>query len=209
MANVRIDVLPLTNTDTDPTIIEIYYPSIYNINSYIPPKIILEIGARSLFEPFSYKEINSYISEIYKKETFKDPTISIPCANPQSTFLEKIFLLHEEFQRPIEKIRTESKSRHLFDIEKLMDTIFGMDALLDSTLYRTIVTHREKFTAIRGIDYTNHHPSKINIIPPTAIYAEWEKDYQLLQNNMLQGDSLSFTDLIARLKVLNKRINEM
>ena len=39
------------------------------------------------------------------------------------TFLEKAFLLNEEFQ--IEKPRSRRMSRHLYDLEKLMDTNYG------------------------------------------------------------------------------------
>ena len=52
------------------------------------------------------------IGEKYKGKAFADNNIVIPSVNPQRTFLEKIFLLHEEFQLPIEKIKVERKSRH-------------------------------------------------------------------------------------------------
>jgi hypothetical protein len=99
--------------------------------------------------------------------------------------LEKIFLLHEEFQLPIEKIKVERKSRHLYDVEKLMDTEYAMAALGNTALYHTIVEHRAKLTPLRGIDYANHTPDKINPIPPDAMMGEWEKDYQIMQESML------------------------
>ena len=37
---------------------------------------------------------------------------------------EKLFLMHEEFQKPTEKIRVDRLSRHLYDVEKLMQTEF-------------------------------------------------------------------------------------
>mgnify|MGYP002527107406 FL=1 len=59
------------------------------------------------------------------------------------TFLEKAFLLNEEFQK--EKPRSRRMSRHLYDLEKLMDTNYGKAALEDTALYQAIVEHRRKF----------------------------------------------------------------
>jgi hypothetical protein len=86
------------------------------------------------------------IGEKYKGKAFADNNIVIPSVNPQRTFLEKIFLLHEEFQLPIEKIKVERKSRHLYDVEKLMDTEYATAALGNKALYQTIVEHRAKLT---------------------------------------------------------------
>ena len=60
------------------------------------------------------------------------------------TFLEKAFLLNGEFQK--EKPRSRRMSRHLYDLEKLMDTKnYGKAALEDTALYQAIVEHRRKF----------------------------------------------------------------
>ena len=56
------------------------------------------------------------VGEKYKGKAFADNNIVIPSVNPQRTFLEKIFMLHEEFKLPIEKIKVERKSRHFFSI---------------------------------------------------------------------------------------------
>ena len=91
---------------------------------------------------------------------------------PQRTFLEKIFLLHEEFSQDTVKIRIDRLSRHLYDLEKLMDTEHGKNAINDTELYNGIVAHREKFNPLRGLDYSNHIPSKIKIIPPDTVLKE-------------------------------------
>ncbi len=124
-------------------------------------------------------------------------------------FLEKIFLLHEEFQLPTKKIKVERKSRHIYDLEKLMDTEYATAALSNNELYKTIVEHRAKLTPLRGIDYANHTPDKINPIPPDAIIGEWEKDYKAMQESMLYNPSLSFDKLIERMYELKSRINNL
>ncbi len=89
---------------------------------YLLPRILIEVGSRSLIEPFDKRSFTSMVGEHFKGKEFADEKIMIPSVNPQRTFLEKVFLLHEEFQLPTEKIKVERKSRHIYDLEKLMDT---------------------------------------------------------------------------------------
>ncbi len=141
--------------------------------------------------------------------TFSDKPITIPTVNPERTFLEKIFLLYEEFQKPEEKRRVDGLSRHLYDIEILSRTEFAEIALQDAGLYNTIVAHRSKFSRISGVDFANHSPDKISFVPPEHLLSEWEADYKLMQENMIYGESLPFTDLINRLKELQSRIKNI
>lgn len=158
-------------------------------------------------EPSESREINSLISAAFPNQTFATGPFSISTVLPQRTFLEKVFLLHEEFSQATTKIRIERLSRHLYDLEKLMDTEHGKAAIKDAELYKGIVTHREKFNPLRGVDYSNHIPGKIKIIPPDTVIKEWEKDYQAMTQNMIYGDPLNFDKLIERIQELEKRIN--
>lgn len=169
--------------------------------------MLIEVGSRSLREPFDGRSFSSLVGEHFKGRAFADENIIIPTVNPERTFLEKIFLLHEEFQLSHEQIKVERKSRHLYDLEKLMDTDFATAALRNNDLYQTIVEHRRTLTPVRGIDYANHIPGNINPIPPDAIIGEWEKDYAAMQQSMLYKPSLSFAQLIERIKTLKERVN--
>jgi predicted nucleotidyltransferase component of viral defense system len=206
---VEVRLAEVKDTDQDPLIIEIYYPTVLSTSSYIKPKVLVEIGSRSLIEPNTFKSFSSIIAENYPDQPFADSSILIPTVNPERTFLEKVFLLHEEFQKPIDKIRVERLTRHLYDIERLMDTEFAEKALTNVKLYQDIVAHRRLFTPIRGIDYDNHLPQKINPIPPSEIIDEWQKDYEIMQGSMLYGESLSFSELIERIEELKKRFKSI
>jgi hypothetical protein len=162
-----------------------------------------------LIEPFAVRQFKSFISEQFPDQSFADDNINVPTVIPERTFLEKIFLLHEEFQQPLEKKRIERKSRHLYDLEKLMDTEFAARALANKDLYRHIVEHRSTITPIRGIDYANHTPDKINPLPPTALLGDWEKDYAQMQQSMIYRESLPFDKLIERISELKSRINKI
>ena len=195
------------NHDQDPLIIEIYYPSLTEKESYLKPVVLVEIGSRSLKEPFTQRSFGTIVSEVFVDKAFSDKPITIPVVNPERTFLEKIFLLHEEFQKAPDKIRVERLSRHLYDIEKLSQTEYAEIALQNANLYDTIVKHRSKFTSISGIDYANHSPDKISIIPPDTILKNWEQDYEIMKQTMIFDNPLSFGELTKRIAELQKRIN--
>lgn len=207
--NVIVKPREVENHDQDPLIIEIYYNKLTETDTYLKPGVLVEVGSRSLKEPFTQRTFGTFISEIYKTNPFTDKPITIPVVNPERTFLEKIFLLHEEFQKPLEKIRVERLSRHLYDIEKLSQTKYTDIALQNTELYNTIVKHRSKFTAISGIDYAKHNPANIQFIPPDIILKKWEEDYSQMKDSMIYGKKLDFDELIKRLTELQKRINEI
>lgn len=203
----RLNAQPIMDSDKDPQVIEIHYNSVFDKSDYLPQRVLIEVSSRSLMEPSESREINSLISAAFPNQTFATGPFSISTVLPQRTFLEKVFLLHEEFSQATTKIRIERLSRHLYDLEKLMDTEHGKAAIKDAELYKGIVTHREKFNPLRGVDYSNHIPGKIKIIPPDTVIKEWEKDYQAMTQNMIYGDPLNFDKLIERIQELEKRIN--
>jgi len=205
--NISIKCLNDPKFDKDPVTVEILYPSLTETTPYLKPRLLVEIVSRSLKEPFSNRTIGTWVAEKFADRPFSDKPIEIPTVNPERTLLEKIFLLHEEFQKDPEKIRVERLSRHLYDIEKLSQTEFAGKALQNADLYKTIVTHRAKFNAIQGVNYANHSPDKITFIPPGHLLTDWETDYHQMRENMIYGDALNFADLIQKLTALQNQIN--
>ncbi|MCZ2355303.1 MAG: nucleotidyl transferase AbiEii/AbiGii toxin family protein [Bacteroidia bacterium] len=207
--DVKVKYREVENHDQDPLIIEIYYNKLTETDTYLKPGVLVEVGSRSLKEPFTQRTFGTFTSQIYSDNPFTDNPITIPVVNPERTFLEKIFLLHEEFQKPQDKIRVERLSRHLYDIEKLSQTDYAKIALQDTELYNTIVRHRSKFTAISGIDYGKHNPANLRFIPPETIIKKWEADYEEMKGSMIYDNPLSFNEMIKRLAELQKRINKI
>lgn len=200
---------PVIDSDKDPQVIEIHYNSVIDTSEYLPQRVLIEVSSRSLMEPIEERQINSILGENFSQQNFAMEPFTIPTVLPQRTFLEKVFLLHEEFSQGVEKIRVERLSRHLYDLEKLMDTEHGIAALKNTALYSNIVTHREKFNPLRGIDYTNHIPSKIKIIPPNAVIKDYESDYAAMTSFMIYAEPLKFETLINRILELQTRINKI
>ena len=133
--------------------------------------------------------------------------IRIRTVVPTRTFLEKLFLLAEEFQKDMP--RSVRMSRHLYDLEKLMDTEYCCQALSDRTLYDAVVVHRRTYYALKHVDYDCHHPSTINFMIPESAMDAWRSDYIEMRRHFIYGQSLEFDILIQRLKELQGRIRNM
>jgi predicted nucleotidyltransferase component of viral defense system len=204
---VKVDITPITTTD--PEKIEVHYRSLLPLSTYVLNKVIIEVSGRSMNEPLEEVKINSIISQSIPNAKFADELFSIKAVSPKRTFLEKSFLLHEEFAKAIREIRIDRMSRHIYDLEKLMDTPFVQEALMDKELYKTIVEHRRKFIGIKGFDYDTLAPQTISFVPPNEVIPYWKDDYTRMQHTMIYGESLSFDKLIERIKELNERFREI
>lgn len=195
------------DSDKDPTVILLHYPSIVEDTiSYIPPRVKIEISCLSMDEPTEEREIQSFISEGFEYED-SDTVCKIKTVLPTRTLLEKLFLLAEEFQK--DKPRSVRMSRHLYDLEKLMDTKYGIDALTDSNLYNAIVEHRKAYYALKYVDYNLLSPVTIDFMIPQHTIEAWKTDYAEMRNYFIYGKSLEFDALMLRMKELQKRIRHI
>lgn len=52
-------------------------------------------------------------------------------------------------------------SRHLYDLEKLMDSDHGLAALENTCLYKTVVLHRSIYNRQSHVDCSTHDPKVI------------------------------------------------
>ena len=68
-------------------------------------------------EPSEQIEMRSMIEDAYPDEDFSLPIFAVPTVVPGRTFLEKVFLLHEEFNRPNGCTHIERITRHIFSIQ--------------------------------------------------------------------------------------------
>ena len=194
---------------SDPNTLEIHYQTVIPTdNICIQQRVLLEMGARSLTEPFETKSVISFLDHHYRDLDFTEPSFNVQVVIPTRTFIEKVLLLHEEFSKPIDKIRTDRLTRHFYDLDKIMKVEYGEMAIADDELFNTIVQHRETITPLRGIDYSNHVKGKLNIIPPTAVIEKWEADYKTMQENMIIGESLNWEELLDRVKEIEERFNK-
>lgn len=195
------------DSDKDPTVILLHYPSIVEDTiSYIPPRVKIEISCLSMDEPTEERDIHSLIGETFEEED-TDANCKIRTVIPTRTFLEKLFLLAEEFQK--DKPRSVRMSRHLYDLEKLMDTEYGREALADRTLYDAIVEHRRAYYALKYVNYDLHAPATINFLIPEQAMESWKADYADMRRFFIYGQSLEFDALIRKMVELQDRVRTM
>lgn len=209
--NLNFTIVEAEHSDQDPRIIEINYPNVITSDSeYILPRVQIEIGCRSLREPFSFQSFGSLVDEVFADKEFSYPLFEVPTVNPERTFLEKIFLLHEEFHRPADKIRVDRLSRHLYDVYHLNKEGIAIKAISDKELYETIVAHRYKFSRVGGVDYNNHNPKTLNPIPIPSVIEQWKNDYAKMSEDMIyEEDKPSFEDLIANLEDIREQLQKL
>lgn len=211
--HVNVDITPISTTD--PETINISYDSVltFSIDGenglYVLPKVKVEVSGRSMSEPVNEVPINSMIDQVYPKAPFTEPKFNVRAVLPERTFLEKIFLLHEEFSKPNDLIRVERMSRHMYDIGQILKTPIAERAIHDEQLYRQVVEHRRTFIGLRGFDYDTLYPNALNIVPPASIIEQWKADYEEMCLHMIYGESVSFLELVNYLKDLNDQIRRI
>ena len=193
-------------TDRDPQKIFFNYNSIVDKTGYLKDRVVIEIGSRSQLEPSERRSLNSLVSEAFPNGRFIQAPLELTVVSPARTFLEKMILLHEELQKPTNEIRHERMSRHLYDLERLMDTQYGTEAISNDVLFREIINHRSMYTPIKGVDYNTLEMDQLKFIPFSEVLHLWEADYKIMQDIMIYGESLNFNELIVRLNELVNRL---
>lgn len=209
---LKIEAEPVKENmpDTDPQTILVHYPTLIGPNDYLADVVKIEVSVRSLQEPNAMAKVQSILSESERFSIYKETPFEVLAVQPYRTFLEKMFLLHEEFQKPDpSKIRSERMSRHLYDLERMMDKEAGAKALEDQELYKTIIYHRLNYSRLKDVDYETHSKETLSFIPPTGITAAYAKDYETMRSVMIYGDAPEFDDLIKRLTELLNRVRNM
>ena len=186
-------------TYPEPRQIHIIYKSVlpYGTNPYLRDEVLLEVGARSLFEPTAKAKVESFVTETFPHLTSNDNATQVVAAVAEKTFLEKAFLLHELFTTYGCR-NANRKSRHLYDLYKMLEAGIAGSAITNDELWETIRHHREVFTSIRDVDYTPDIRKRIVLTPPESVIGEWKNDYDTMVANMIYEDKIpTFSDILA------------
>lgn len=199
--------LKVVNTqvsDQDPETILVNFKSLFDKVSYLPNNIKIEVSARSLIEPNQKVFIQSWIDQQYPSAAFVGEPFEVITTDPRKTFLEKLILLHEEFQKPTEKIRYYRMSRHFYDLDQLLNSEFGTAALEDKDLFESIIAHRRVLTPVKTTNYDSIELKSLNIIPPAEHLENYKADYKEMRLSMIHGKSLEFISILDRINSLLK-----
>ena len=196
------------NTYPEPRQIYVRYKSLYADNlQYLLPMIVLEVSARSLMEPVAEVKIYSLSSRHFPlKDLAPMPVVT---AVPGKTMVEKMFLLHELFAVEGHGMKAERKSRHLYDLYKMMDKPFAEEALRDDALWESIRHHRQVFTSVSGIDYTPDMRERMVLVPRTDIVESWKRDYENMCDAMIYGETPTWERLIEAMEQLQIKVRKV
>lgn len=206
--NVKVNITPVSTTDPETIIVE--YGSALPESPYIRHSVLIEVSGRSMQQPVKCESINSLIDQYLPQTVVAEKTFSIPnVVTPERTFLEKIFLLHEEFHKPQSEIRTNRMSRHLYDIVTMMKSGIDHNAFDDEELYRSIIEHRRCFINLKDFDYDTLYPTTLTIVPPDSVVDLWQKDYTKMQQSMIYGEVPTFKEIMSVLNSLQQRVRKL
>lgn len=174
---------------------------------YLKDTVVLEIGARSLMEPVHLLHVKSLVESNFPniRTSIQDPAIAT--STPAKTFLEKAFLLHELFSVNEHAGKANHRSRHLYDLERMMDMPFAVAAINDNDLWESIQHHRSIYTAVQNVDYAKDLRKEIVLVPPANVIAAWETDYNDMCQTMIYGEKLPFGQLLERIQELEARFH--
>ena len=165
-------------------------------------ELFTQIGVKTNLPPIEPNQevvLKSMIDEHYSNTDFAEEEFIVNATNPQKTFLEKLILLHEEFQKPQEKIRHLRMSRHFYDIGQILDSEYGQAAIKNTALFESIIPHRRVLTPMKTTDYDTLTLQSLNIIPPDEFLDNYKSDYKEMQSSMIHGESLDFDTLLDKI----------
>ena len=204
-----VDVAITAITTTDPEVITVAYKSLYEVSPYIKNMVKIEISGRSMMEPVEKKTINAAIDAHFPNAPFAEDAFEVNAVIPERTFLEKVFLLHEEFRR--DEVRVKRMSRHIYDLAMMIDSEdqIADRAIHNEKLYRAVLEHRRKFIGLKGFNYSELYTDKLCIVPSEEIAKLWQEDYEFMREHMIYGPAPSFKELIGKLSSLNDEIRRL
>ena len=192
--------------DKDPQTIYLKYPSLYQPSTYIADEVKVEVSVRSLRMPFSKVKLHSLLDEFYLNPAYSETPFEVEVVDSHKTFLEKAFLLHEEFIKPDKgNIRTERMSRHLYDLTVMANTEVEQKALADHDLYDYLIKHRRWYSRLSWIEYDGLGHETISFIPTGDFLELYKTDYRSMQEQMIYGETVTFEQMIETLKELQDR----
>ena len=193
------------NTYPEPRQLYVRYRSVFGDHKgYLRSDIVLEISARSLMEPVAEVEVTSLLS---KYLPIKDiAPVPVVTAVAGKTMVEKMFLLHEMFSIEGHGLRAERKSRHLYDLYKMMGHAFADEAIKDDALWESIRHHREIYTSVSGMDYTPDVRERLVLVPREDIMEAWKTDYEMMMGAMIYGEKPTWDVLMEAMWVLQEKV---
>ncbi|MBU3661067.1 MAG: nucleotidyl transferase AbiEii/AbiGii toxin family protein [Flavobacteriales bacterium] len=194
--------------DTDPQTIYVNYNSLFDPNPYLPDRVKIEFSVRSKREPNETREMSSILNAYFPNPIYEEQLIKVLTIKPERTLIEKILLLHEEYNRnEVSKMRTHRMSRHYYDIYMIYrKSQFGV-ILKNNNFIQEVIHHRKLYSRLRHFEYNSLQIGKISIIPLSEIIIALENDYQEMSHEMMYGETPTFREILEVVKEIEATFN--
>ena len=196
--------------DTDPQTLYVNYVSLFPPNPYLPDRVKIEFSVRSLKDPSANRNMNSLLFTHFPNDNYLEEDYAILTILPQRTLIEKMLLLHEEYNRDeFDKMRTDRMSRHYYDLYQLSKQDFTQSTLTDDAFIGDIINHRINYSRLKRFDYNTLKRGSLNLIPSSDILEALRKDYEIMRAEMIYGEPPSFEEIIIEVQGLQEAINNV
>lgn len=205
---IEAEPIPVDMPDTDPQALYVNFVSLFDPNPYLPDRVKIEFSVRSLKEPSIKRSMRSLLDTHFPNENYIEENCEVLTILPQRTLIEKMLLLHEEYNRDeLAKMRTERMSRHYYDLFQLSRQNFSSATLRNNDFIEEIIEHRKYYSRLKRFDYSTLKRGRISIIPPADILKALEQDYAIMKAEMIYGNPPTFEKIIQAMKNLQDEIN--
>ena len=205
--SIEVQEIQADMPDTDPQTIYINYKSLYDPNPYLPEKVKVEFSVRSHNEPNDCRHMQSLLNYYFPNDIYGEFAFPVTTIQPGRTLIEKILLLHEEYNREDEsKMKTFRMSRHYYDLYRLNENY--SHTLVDIQFIEDIIKHRKSYSPIKHFDQSTLCIGQISIIPSDEKLMKLKNDYEEIAKEMMYGDIPSFNDLIIMARNIQDSFNQ-
>ncbi len=193
----------LSPADEEETVI-FKYPRYFN-QPGIQNVIRLEIGPLAAWSPSESVQISSYLAQQIP-DVIPKPIFEVNTVKPERTFWEKVTILHQEANRPENKMIPPRYSRHYYDVYQLGKSWVKQEAIGKIELLGKVVRFKEKFYRTPWSKLSEAKPGTLKLVPPQMRYAELKRDYEAMKT-MLMGDVPEISQIFDFLSDLEDEIN--
>jgi hypothetical protein len=205
--SVEVDAIRKDIPDTDPQTIYVSYKSLFEPNPYLPDRVKIEFSVRSQKDPNDCRAMQTLLNNYFPNDIYGEVLFEVATIQPNRTFIEKILLLHEEYNRKDEsKMRTYRMSRHYYDLYRINKEY--SNTLTDVPFIEDIIEHRKFYSRLRHFDYHSLCIGQIAIIPSETILMKLKNDHDEMAKEMMYGDVPTFAEVINSVKIIQDAFNQ-
>lgn len=184
--------------------LEFQYPTSFAYGTYLRPVIKIEFG-RGDQQPSERRSIRPYVAEEFAS-LFSVADVPLNVLACERTFWEKVTLLHAEYHRPKPSTMKPRMSRHWYDVAVMsMDARFADDKLKEALL-REVIVFKDSHFPSSWANYGTAVPGTLRIVPHQELEKILREDFKHMKE-MIWGESITFEEVLDRLKRLEERIN--